>query len=50
MVGLRINASKTKVMSMQPRSGAQHVIALGGVPLVEVESFKYFGSSFTATG
>ncbi len=50
VVGLRINASKTKVMSTQPRPGAQHVITLGGVPLEEVESFKYLGSSFTATG
>ncbi len=37
-------------MSTQPRSGAQHVITLGGVPLEEVESFKYWGSTFTATG
>ncbi len=43
-VGLWINASKTKVMSTQPRPGAQHV------PLVEVESLEYLGSSFTATG
>ncbi len=50
VVGLWINASKTKVMSTQPRFGAQHVITLGGVPLEEVESFKYLGSSFTATG
>ncbi len=50
MVGLRINASKAKVMSTQPRFETQHVITLGGVPLEEVESFKYLGSSFTATG
>ncbi len=50
VVGLRINASKTKVMSTQPCSGALHDITLGGVPLGEVESFKYLGSSFTATG
>ncbi len=31
-------------------SGAQHVITLGGLSLKEVESFKYLGSSFTATG
>ncbi len=37
-------------MSTHPRSGAQHVIALGGVPLEEVDSSKYLGSSFTATG
>ncbi len=49
MVGLRINAAKTKVMSTQPSPGAQYVITLGGVPLEEVESFKYLGSSFTAT-
>ncbi len=38
------------MMSTQPRSGAQHVITLGGIPLEEVESFKYLGSSLTATG
>ncbi len=47
---LRISASKTTVLSTQPRSGAQHVITPGGVPLEEVESFKYLGPSFTATG
>ncbi len=50
VVGLRINASKTKVMSTQPRPGAQHVITLGGVPLAEVAAFKHVGPSFTATG
>ncbi len=50
MVGLRINASKTKVMSTQPRPGTQHTIHLGSVLLEEVESFKYLGSSFTTTG
>ncbi len=43
VVGLRINASKTTVISTQPRFGAQHVITLGGVPLEEVESFEFFG-------
>ncbi len=37
-------------MSTQSRAGAQHVTTLGGVPLEEVESLKYVGSSFTATG
>ncbi len=37
-------------MSTQPRPGTQHTINLGGVPLEEVESFRYLGSSFTATG
>ncbi len=50
VVGLRINSSKTKVMSTQLRPGTQHTINLGGVPLEEVESFKYLCSSFTATG
>ncbi len=40
VVGLRINASKTKVLSTQPDPGTQHTINLGGVPLEEVESFK----------
>ncbi len=35
-------------MSTQPGSGAQHVIALGGLPLEEVDSFRYLGSSFSA--
>ncbi len=43
------NAPKTKVTSTQPRPGTHHTIHLGGV-LLEVESFKYLGSSFTATG
>ncbi len=34
----------------QPRPGTQHIIHLGGVLLEEVESLKYLGSSFTATG
>ncbi len=50
VVGRRIDASKTKVMSTQPRPGTQHTINLGGMPLEEVESFKYLGFSFTATG
>ncbi len=50
VVGLRINAFKTKVMSTLPRPGAQHVITLGDVPLEEVETFKYLGSSVMATG
>ncbi len=48
VMGLWINASKTKVMSTQPRPGIQHIINLGGVPLEEVESFKYLGSYSTA--
>ncbi len=51
VVGLLINASKTKVISTQPRSWAQHFITLGGFPLDEVYSFKYcLVSAFTATG
>ncbi len=50
MVGLPINASKTKVMSKQSRTRTQHTINLGGVLQKEVESFKYLGSSFTVTG
>ncbi len=50
VVGLRINASKTKVISTQSRPGTQHTIHLGGVLLEKVESYKYLGSSFTATG
>ncbi len=35
--------------STQPRLGTQHTIHPSGVLLEEVESFKYLGSSFTAT-
>ncbi len=45
-----INASKTQILSMQPCPGTQHTINLGGVLAEEVDSFKYLGSSFTATG
>ncbi len=50
VVRLRINASKTKAMSTQPRSGTQQSINLGGVLLEEVESLNYLGSSLTAIG
>ncbi len=50
VVGLRISASKTKVISTQLHSGTQNTISPYGLPLEVVESFKYLGSSFTATG
>ncbi len=49
VVGLRINASNTKVLSTQPRPGPEHTIHLDGVLLEKVKSFKYMGPSFTAT-
>ncbi len=49
-VGLRINASKTKVMSaLIP--GEQHQAALlDGEPLEDVDKFKYLGAMFVANG
>ncbi len=44
-VWLRINASKTKVLSTQPRLGTQHTIIF----MEEDESSKYLCSSFTVT-
>ncbi len=48
-VGLRINASKTKVLSANLGPLVQQVINVGDEPLREVLSFKYLGASFTAT-
>ncbi len=45
VVGLRTNASKTRVMSTQPRPGTQHTINLGGVLPDDVDSFKYLNST-----
>ncbi len=50
VVGLRINASKTKVLSANVDPLLHQVINVGGEPLEEVSSFKYLGASFTATG
>ncbi len=48
-VGLRINASKTKVLSANLDSLLHQVINLGDELLEEVLLFKYLGASFTAT-
>ncbi len=50
VVGLRINASKTKVLSANVDPLLHQVINVGGEPLEEGSSFKYLGASFTATG
>ena len=49
-VGLCINTSKTKIMDSHPTPDAQRPITLDGIPLEEVDNFKYLGSSFLATG
>ena len=49
-VGLQINAAKTKILSsLLPNEPTQSVM-LAGHPIEEVETFKYLGSIFGATG
>ncbi len=48
-VGLRINMSKTKVLSAYLDSLLHQVVNVGDELLEEVLSFKYLGASFTAT-
>ncbi len=48
VVGLRINASKTKVLSTNVDPLLHQVYHVGGEPLEEVSSFKYDGASLTA--
>ncbi len=47
-VGMRINASKTKVMSALVPVEQRQVVLLDGEPLEDVEKFKYLGSMFVA--
>ncbi len=49
-VGMRINASKTKVMSALIPGEPRQAVLLGGEPLEDVERFKYLGSMFAANG
>ncbi len=47
---MRINASKTKVMSALVPDEQRKASLLDGEPLEDVEKFKYFGSMFVANG
>ncbi len=49
-VGMRINASKTKVMSAFIPDEQRQAVRLHGEPLKDVEKFKYLGSMFVANG
>ncbi len=49
-VGMRINASKTKGMSVLIPGEQRHAVRLDGEPLEDAEKFKYFGSMFVANG
>ncbi len=45
---MRINASKTKVMSVLVPDEQRQAVLLDGEPLEDVEKFKYLGSMFVA--
>ncbi len=47
---MRINASKTKVMSALVPDEQRQAVLLDGEPLEDVEKFKYLGSMFVANG
>ncbi len=49
-VGMRINASKTKVMSALVPDEQRQAVLLDGETLEDVEKFKYLGSMFVANG
>ncbi len=49
-VGMRINASKTKVMSALIPGEQRQAVLLDGETLEDVERFKYLGSMFVANG
>ncbi len=49
-VGMRINASKTKVMSALIPGEQRQAVLPNGEPLEDVENFKYLGSMFVANG
>ncbi len=49
-VGMRINASRTKVMSALILGGQRQAVLLDGEPLEDVSKFKYLGSMFVANG
>ncbi len=47
---MRINASKTKVMSAHVPDEQRKAFLLDGEPLEDVEKFKYVASMFVANG
>ncbi len=47
---MRINASKTKVMSALIPGEQSQTVLLDGEPLKDVDKFKYIGSFFIASG
>ncbi len=49
-VGMRINASKTKVMSALIPGEQRQAVLLDGEPLEDVDKFEYLGSMFVANG
>ncbi len=49
-VGMRINASKTTVMSALIPGEQRQAVLLDGEPLEDVDKFKYLGSMFVANG
>ncbi len=49
-VGMRINASKTKVLSALIPGEQRQAVLLDGEPLEDVYKFKYLGSMFVANG
>ncbi len=49
-VGMRMNASETKVMSALIPGEQRQAVFLDGEPLEDVERFKYLGSIFVANG
>ncbi len=48
-VGMRINASKTKVMSTLIPGEQRQAVLLDSEPLEDVDKFKHLGSIFVAT-
>ncbi len=49
-VGMRVNASKTTVMSALIPGEQRQAVLLDGEPLVDVDKFKYLGLTFVANG
>ncbi len=49
-IGMRTNASKTKVISALIPGEQRQAVLLDGEPLEDVEKFKYLGLMFVANG
>ncbi len=49
-VGMRIKASKTKMMSARIPGEQHQAVLLDGEPLEDVDKFKYLGSVFVTSG